>query len=72
MELAVHMINKVTNEKRIKKVQGVDSSNHVPVKDFYYGSDWVWIGTEPFKNVADDIEHIGRGYYRKKEEKDAS
>lgn len=54
MELAVHMINKVTNEKRIKKVQGVDSSNHVPVKDFYYGSDWVWIGTEPFKNVADD------------------
>lgn len=71
MELAVHMINKVTNEKRIKKVQGVDSSNHVPVKDFYYGSDWVWIGTEPFKNVADDIEHIGRGYYRKKEEKDA-
>lgn len=69
MELAVHMINKVTNEKRIKKVQGVDSSNHVPVKDFY--CDWVWIGTEPFKNVADDIEHIGRGYYRKKEEKDA-
>ena len=66
MELAVHMKNKVTNEERIKKVRGVNSSNHDPVKDFYYGSDWVWTGTEPFKNVADDIEHIGRGYYREK------
>lgn len=31
-------------------------------KDFYYGSNWSWTGTEPFKNVADDVEHIGRGY----------
>ena len=38
MELAVHMKNIKTNEERIKKVNGVNSSNHEPVKDFYYGS----------------------------------
>lgn len=66
MELAVHMKNIKTNEERIKKVNGVDSSNHEPVKDFYYGSEWVWTGTEPFRNVADKVKHIGRGYYKKK------
>lgn len=66
MDLAVHMKNRKTGEKRIKKVKGENASNHEPVKDFYYGSDWVWTGTEPFKNIADDVEHISRGYYRKK------
>ena len=67
MELAAHMKNKNTGEKRIKKVEGTDSSNHDPVKDFYYGSAWQWTGTEPFKNVSDKVKHIGRGYYRKTE-----
>lgn len=67
MELAVHMKNIKTNEKRIKKVNGVDASNHAPVKDFYYGSEWTWTGTEPFRNVADKVKHIGRGYYKEAE-----
>ena len=67
MELAVHMKNNKTGEKRIKKVNGVDASDHKPVKDFYYGSEWIWTGTEPFKNVADKVEHIGKGYYKIKE-----
>ena len=67
MELAVHMKNNKTGEKRIKKVNGVDASDHKPVKDFYYGSEWKWTGTEPFKNVADKVEHIGKGYYKIKE-----
>ena len=68
MELAVHMKNIKTGEQIIKKVNGVDASDHEPVKDFYYGSDWVWIGTEPFKNIENDVVHIGRGYYKKKDE----
>lgn len=68
MELAVHMKNNKTGEERIKKVIGENASmENWSCKDFHYGSDWVWTGTEPFKNVADDVEHIGRGYYKKKE-----
>lgn len=67
MELAVHMENNKTGDKRIKKVNGVDASDHKLVKDFYYGSDWIWTGTEPFKNVADKVKHIGKGYYKIKE-----
>lgn len=67
MKLAVHMKNSKTNEKRIKKVNGVDASDHEPVKDFYYGSEWIWTGTEPFCNVADKVKHIGRGYYKETE-----
>lgn len=67
MELAVHMKNDKTGEKRIKKVIGQsDSMGDWSCKDFHYGSDWRWTGTEPFKNVADDAVHIGRGYYKKK------
>jgi len=58
MELAVHMKNIKTNEERIKKVNGVDSSNHEPVKDFYYGSERTW--------TMADIKHIVREYYKKK------
>lgn len=65
MELAVHMKNKKTGEERIKKVTGENAFWNC--KDFHYRSDWVWTGTEPFKNVADNVEHIGRGYYKKKE-----
>ena len=36
-------------------------------KDFHYGSDWSWTGTEPFKNLADNVKHIGRGRYKKRE-----
>ena len=68
MELAVHMKNDKTGEERIKKVIGENASmENWTCKDFHYGSDWSWTGTEPFKNVASNVEHIGRGYYKKKE-----
>lgn len=58
MELVVNMKNTKTNEKRIKKVSGVDASNHESVKDFYYGSERTW-------TIA-DIKHIVGEYYKKK------
>jgi len=67
MELAVHMKNNKTGEERIKKTTGKNASmKNWHCKDFYYGSEWSWTGTESWKNVADTVEHIGRGYYRKK------
>lgn len=66
IELAVHMKNDRTGEVRIKKTKGKNASpQNWSCKDFYYGSEWSWTGTEPWKNVADAVEHIGRGYYRK-------
>lgn len=68
MELAVHMKNDKTGEERIKKTTGENASmGNWSCKDFFYGSEWTWTGTEPWKNVADNVEHIGRGYYRLKE-----
>lgn len=65
MEFAVHMKNDKTGEKRIKKVIA-DSVNNAISKDFYYGSGWKWTGSEPWRNVSDNVEHIGREYYKKK------
>lgn len=68
MELAIHMKNKKTGEERIKKTNGKDASpENWSCKDFYCGSDWTWTGTESWKNVSDSVEHIGRGYYKKRE-----
>lgn len=70
MELAVHIKNKKTGEERIKKVIAENASmENWTCKDLHYGSDWSWDGTEPFKNIADNVEHIGRGYYKQKEKK---
>ena len=69
MELAVHMKNIETGEKRIKKVIGKDSSfGNWTCKYLHYGSVWMWTGTEPFKNVKEKVKHIGGGYYVKCEE----
>ena len=68
MELAVHMKNNKTGEERIKKTNGENASpENWSCKDFHYGSEWTWTGTEPWKNVANSVEHIGRGYYKRKE-----
>ncbi len=64
-EFAVHMKNNKTNEEKIKKVVA-DSVNNATCEDFYYGSDWTWMGSEPWRNVCDEVEHIGNGYYKKK------
>ncbi len=69
MELAVHMKNIETGEKRIKKVIGKDSAlENWDCKDFHSGSVWKWVATEPFKNVKEKVKHIGGGYYVKCEE----
>lgn len=65
MEFAVHMANSKTGEKRIKKVIA-DNVCNATTKDFYYGSDWKWTGSEPWHNVSDNVEHIGKGCYRRK------
>lgn len=46
MEFAVHMKNNKTGEKRIKRIKA-DNIDSVYCKDFYYGSAWVWMGSEP-------------------------
>ena len=72
MELAVHMKHNKTGEQRIKKVIGKDASlENWECNDFYYGSEWSWVATEPFHNVADKVKHIGRGYYKKAEVEDS-
>lgn len=66
MELAVHMKNRKTGDERIKKVVGKSASmGDWTCKDFFYGSEWCWTGTEPFKNVAENVRNIGHGYYKK-------
>lgn len=65
MEFAVHMKNYKTSEERIKKVIA-DNVCNATTKDFYYGSNWKWTGSEPWNNVSDNVKHIGNGYYRKK------
>ncbi len=64
-EFAVHMKNDKTNEERIKKVEA-ENVNRATCKDFYYGSDWRWTGSEPWHNVCDKVKPIGNGYYKKK------
>lgn len=66
-EFAFHMKNSKTNEKRIKKVKATDSTK-AHCRDVKYGTDWFWTGTEPFKNIEDKVYHIGRGYYKFKED----
>lgn len=65
MKFAVHMKNNKTGERRIKKVIA-DNVNNAICKDFYYGSDWIWTGSEPWHNISDNMEHIGGGYYKEK------
>lgn len=65
MEFAVHMKNNKTGEKRIKRIKA-DNIDSVYCKDFYYGSAWVWMGSEPWHNVSDNVVHMGNGYYRNK------
>lgn len=52
MELAVHMKNEKTGEERIKKTVGENASlENWHCKDFHYGSERTWTGTDPWKNV---------------------
>lgn len=65
-EFAFHMQHKKTGKERIKKIRAVDV-DHAHCSDVGYDKEWRWIGTEPWHNVANDVIHIGRGYYIKKE-----
>lgn len=64
MEFAVHMRNEKTGEKRIKKVvaENIDGAHW---SGFGYKSEWVWEGTEPFRNISEKVKHIGNGFYVK-------
>ena len=64
MEFAIHMSNKRTGEKRIKKVIA-ENIEAAYCSDFGYYSEWEWTGSEPFHNVAEKVKHIGNGYYIK-------
>lgn len=65
------MINNKTGEKRIKKTNGKSAAlSDWRCKDFYYGSDWKWAGTEPWKNICENVESIESGYYKLKGTKD--
>lgn len=66
MEFAFHMKSNKTGEEKIKKVKAEDVS-HAFCGDVGYGKEWRWTGSEPWHNVADNVEHIGRGYYKMKE-----
>lgn len=67
MELAVHMRNIRTGERRIKKVFGKNASiENWKCSDFHSKSEWQWTGTEPFQNIADDVVHLRKNYYTKK------
>ena len=65
-DFAFHMKSNKTGEKRIKKVKAVDVT-HAFCSDVGYGKEWTWTGSEPWHNVADQVEHIGRGYYRRRQ-----
>ena len=52
MLLAVHMKNINNDKERVYKTEGLDASpENWDCPDFYYGSEWVWTGTEPFANI---------------------
>lgn len=63
---AVHMKNDKTGEKRIQKIsaENVDEATHK--SNCGYGTGWMWIGSEPWSNVENNVEKIGRGYYKTK------
>ena len=68
MKLAIHMKNIKTGEELIKSADGSDASmKNWSCKDFGYTSEWRWTGTEPWENVSDSVEHIGNGYYKRKD-----
>ena len=60
---AFHMKHKTTGERRIKKIKAHDSTS-AHCNDVGYEKDWVWVATEPFKNVSNEVIHIGGGYYK--------
>lgn len=60
---AVHMKNRLTGQRRIKRIEAenVDEATHKI--GFGYNNPWRWAGSEPWKNVANEAIHIGGGYY---------
>lgn len=67
-EFAVGMKNKYTGDVQYQKVKADDAS-HATSKRFFYGSEWEWIGTEPWHNMADSVVRISGNFYRKKASK---
>ena len=63
---AVHMKNRKTGERQIQKVVAEDVIRATS-KRFYYGSEWIWTGSEPWHNVEGTVVMISKGFYKKGE-----
>ena len=62
-EFAFHMRHKKTLEHRIVKVEA-ETVNQAHSDEVGYKKEWMWSGSEPWKNVADKVECIGGNHYR--------
>ena len=54
MLFAIHLKNKNTRKERVYKSEAERIEDaHCPL--LFYGSEWVWTGTEPFVNIEDKV-----------------
>lgn len=60
---AVHMKNIETGQRRVRRIEAEDVDAATDKAGFSAESPWRWTGSEPWKNVADEAEHLGGGYY---------
>lgn len=58
---AVHMKHEKTGEKRIQKISAENVDEATYKSDCGYGTEWIWIGSEPWHNVEDNVERINKG-----------
>ena len=62
-EFAFHMRHIKTLEHRIVKVEA-ETVNQAYSDEVGYKKEWMWTGSEPWKNVSDKVECIGGKVYR--------
>lgn len=62
-EFAFHMRHIKTLEHRIVKVEA-ETVNQAYSDEVGYRKEWMWTGSEPWKNVASKVEHISGKVYR--------
>ena len=62
-EFAFHMRHEKTLERRIIKVEA-ETVSQAYSDEVCYRKEWKWTGSEPWKNVADKVEHITGQVYK--------
>jgi len=60
---AVHMQNRLTGQKRIKRIEAENVDEATRKAGFCDSNPWRWTGSEPWRNVADEAIHLSSGYY---------